>query len=445
VARWREFGEIGLTAVALAAVPCAAQTCEPYWTIPGARFHTGDLVTFDDGSGPAIYHAGYILSPTPPGNRRDKPVRRWRGQTWEPLTAGLPAEVYPSGNLRVLDDGGGPRLYFFGLDDPPIARFVRRWNGVQWEPANPLLYSQIGSGIPMISYDDGTGPAIYGVTGMNGNYAARWTGNAWTTIGEAAGNSLDAWRVFDDGTGPALYIMGTFLSVSGVQTRDIIRWDGQHWSAVGGGVVTTIGSGHDLCVYDGSLYVVDISTAGGQPINRIGRWDGTQWSGVGSGITSTGFMSPLWMCVFDDGTGPALFVTGLFEFAGGVPTRNIAKWDGHQWHAVPPGLGITANRMAVYDDGRGESLFIGGDFVSAGGGFANGLVQYVGCKTGNCYADCNRDGFLSLADFGCFQTKFADRDPYANCNLDLNPGSQTNGLSAADFSCFMTKFALGCP
>ncbi|MCC6659784.1 MAG: choice-of-anchor B family protein [Phycisphaerales bacterium] len=55
-----------------------------------------------------------------------------------------------------------------------------------------------------------------------------------------------------------------------------------------------------------------------------------------------------------------------------------------------------------------------------------------------CYPDCNGDAALNLADFGCFQTKFATGDPYADCN-----GDGVRNLS--DFGCFTTKFALGCP
>ncbi len=54
-----------------------------------------------------------------------------------------------------------------------------------------------------------------------------------------------------------------------------------------------------------------------------------------------------------------------------------------------------------------------------------------------CYVDCNSDGVANLADFGCFQTKFALGDPYADCNGD--------GLrNLADFGCFTTYFAIGC-
>ena len=55
-----------------------------------------------------------------------------------------------------------------------------------------------------------------------------------------------------------------------------------------------------------------------------------------------------------------------------------------------------------------------------------------------CYPDCNTDGQLTVADFGCFQTKFVAGDPYADCNGD---GQRT----VADFGCFQTRFVTGCP
>ncbi len=54
-----------------------------------------------------------------------------------------------------------------------------------------------------------------------------------------------------------------------------------------------------------------------------------------------------------------------------------------------------------------------------------------------CYPDCNADGSLTIADFGCFQTRFVVSDPYADCNLDAQ-------LTAADFACFQTRLVAGC-
>jgi hypothetical protein len=56
----------------------------------------------------------------------------------------------------------------------------------------------------------------------------------------------------------------------------------------------------------------------------------------------------------------------------------------------------------------------------------------------SCYADCNADAALTIADFGCFQAKFVAADPYADCNA-------SGILTIADFGCFQAMFASGCP
>jgi hypothetical protein len=60
-----------------------------------------------------------------------------------------------------------------------------------------------------------------------------------------------------------------------------------------------------------------------------------------------------------------------------------------------------------------------------------------------CYANCNADldgqglPMLTVADFGCFQTKFVQGDPYCDCNQD-------GTLTVADFGCYQTRFVGGC-
>ncbi|MFO0838937.1 MAG: hypothetical protein U1D55_10465 [Phycisphaerae bacterium] len=68
------------------------------------------------------------------------------------------------------------------------------------------------------------------------------------------------------------------------------------------------------------------------------------------------------LAVFDDGSGPALFVGGSFEFAGDVAVKNIAKWDGTTWSPVGGGLNGGVSAMRVHN---GE-LYVGGAFTLAG-------------------------------------------------------------------------------
>ncbi len=67
-----------------------------------------------------------------------------------------------------------------------------------------------------------------------------------------------------------------------------------------------------------------------------------------------------------------------------------------------------------------------------------GRIHAYAAVTTGCYPDCNGVGGLTIADFGCFQTKFVAGDPYADCN-------GVGGLTIADFGCFQTKFVAGCP
>ncbi len=69
----------------------------------------------------------------------------------------------------------------------------------------------------------------------------------------------------------------------------------------------------------------------------------------------------------------------------------------------------------------------------------SGMIMFVQLTIdGACYPDCNGVGGLTIADFGCFQTRFVAGDPYADCN-------GVGGLTIADFACFQTKFVARCP
>lgn len=75
------------------------------------------------------------------------------------------------------------------------------------------------------------------------------------------------------------------------------------------------------------------------------------------------------MIVWDDGSGPALYVAGSFRFAGNVIANNIAKWDGAEWHAMDIGLlGFApdfseVNALTVWNG----QLIAGGSFTMPGG------------------------------------------------------------------------------
>lgn len=99
-----------------------------------------------------------------------------------------------------------------------------------------------------------------------------------------------------------------------------------------------------------------------------------------------------------DGDGPALYAAGRFGAAGGETVNGIARWDGNAWGTLsgPAGTGIdglhfpaVVRALATYDDGNGVALFAGGTFDTAGGLGSRNLARWL------CTAEIFSDGFES--------------------------------------------------
>ena len=80
--------------------------------------------------------------------------------------------------------------------------------------------------------------------------------------------------------------------------------------------------------------------------------------------------------VYDDGTGPALYVGGFFSVAGGVLAVNIARWDGGTWSPLGSGIDGIVKALTVYN---GE-LIAGGDFTFAGATGAKNIARWDGSR-----------------------------------------------------------------
>jgi hypothetical protein len=246
----------------------------------------------------------------------------------------------------------------------------------------------------------------------------------------------------------SLYAAGMFSLAGSVETRCIARWDGAGWHEVGGGIGVPPGgrspSVTAMAVYDDgggpSLYVAGIiDLAGGVPVRNIAKWNGTTWSDVGGGLGS-GVNDRVWtLSTFNDGSGPALYAGGEFADAGGLPAANIARWNGSAWSPLGDGVDGPVHTMAGLNT-RSE-LYIGGWFSAAGSVSTPFLAKWVGCQA--CYANCDSSTatpILNINDFVCFQSRFAAGESYANCDGSTSPPA----LNIGDFICFLNRFAAGC-
>jgi hypothetical protein len=412
------------------------------------------LAVWDDGSGPALYAAGFFDTA---GGVTVNGVAKWDGTAWSALSGPAGTGVNNTVNaLAVYDDGGGPALYagghFVTAGGVTVNR-VAKWDGTAWSALSGPGATGVSNGVNALAvYDDGGGPALYAggsfteAGGVTVHSVAKWNGSAWSALSGPAGtgtsSSVQELAVHNDGGGPALYAGGSFIEAGGVVVNGIARWDGTGWSALSGlsgaGVAgsvsalavydpgtgsalyaggffqaaggqdvgnvarwngawsalsTEVGAGmdfgivHALAVFDDGggkdLYAGGAFVRAGETtVNRIARWNGETWSAL-DGPAGSGMDGEVRaLAVFDDGGGPALYAGGSFTTAGGVTVNHVARWDGTEWSALPgpfhPGTDAAVHAFAVFDDGTGPALYLGGGFTSAGGELAFGIAKWDG-------------------------------------------------------------------
>ncbi len=328
-----------------------------------------------------------------------------------------------------------------------------RWDGAGW---SALGSGPGGSVRSLLSFDDGGGPALY-AGGILPKEIAKWDGAGWSPLGSGVNSHVYTMTAFDDGSGPALYAGGNFTHAGGLLVRCLAKWDGAVWSPLGGGLGSGLANyAYSTAVFDDgsgpALYVGGMFTsASGGPGNRIAKWDGATWSALGSGANDT----VLALAMFDDGSGPVLHAAGLFTSAGGVPANRIAKWDGATWSALGSGVNGQVQTLAVYDDGSGPALYAGGFFTTAGGTPASRIAKWDGAiwsglDSGITFAGVNalaefNDGFGSALYAGGSFTSSASGDSFLaryGCAFPSPPGCAGN---PAALSALAPSAPLGAP
>jgi hypothetical protein len=186
-------------------------------------------------------------------------------------------------------------------------------------------------------------------------------------------------EVFDDGSGPALYVGGEFSSIGGVTAEGIARWNGSQWSSVGVGFDGSIGVWAMKVFDDGSgpaLYVAGVGVEIGSSYWDLAKWNGTTWVGVAPLLSLDGPDEIRALETFDDGQGygPALYAAGEgFEFGKCCKEPDldaVAKWDGKAWQPLGEGLSY----QDPWDTPIGTSLAVfddgSGSSLYVGGHFA---------------------------------------------------------------------------
>lgn len=423
-------------------------------------------LAFDDGSGPSLFLGGDFRFA---GGVNANSITRFDGTSFHALGTGTSGTVNA---LAIHDDGFGPKLYaggnFSDIGGIETPGHIARWNGAAWEelPGSQPPSGDTGSVLSLAVFDDGDGAALYaGVDGATGSpRLARWRDGVWTPIHFALNGVVQALAVHDLGAGKRLVLGGSFNNNAGQLMLGIAQFDGTNVAPVSLGFTGFLGGlafVDALHVHDdgsgpklyaaGRFASADLETAWG-----VAKFDGGAWHGLpGIGLTASNGTQPgagLALHSFDDGRGdgPALYVGGIFTLAGGLPAKNVARFDGDGWSPLDEGVGTTlpppaftqATTVASLGDGAERRLIVAGTFTHAGQVLSGNVASWSACgETGRtfCFGDgssvaCPCGNASSVGDrAGCLNSllrggtlRGSGESSLANDTLVLSGAEMTN-------------------
>ncbi len=384
----------------LAVLSATAQTDPGFWrddfAVPGAYLgdgldgHGAVYALADDGAG-GVYAGGRFRNVD---GVTVSNVARWTGAEWVSIggVEGDDADVAIYA-LEPLSDGSlavaGEFSRVVGPDGEVIeAGGVARWDGGTWTGLGSLdLPLDRGRGAALaeasgVLYVAGVFTSITNPDGstVEAHSLARWTGAGWESFGgNGAALTIGALPNGDLIVGGAGH--RSFSGPDGVPVpgaRGVARWDGNEWSAVGGGAGVTSDdlvavvepTGGETFVVGGTLDRVFQSDGTALAVENVAQWDGDEWVGIG-GVSSPTHGGHRIVALAQAADG--LYLVGDFDTVVSpdgteAPAAGIARWAGGVWTAIPDA------------HGEGRSLLPLGDGVAVG--WRRGGFKQVGAGAG---------------------------------------------------------------
>ena len=193
--------------------------------------------------------------------------------------------------------------------------------------------------------------------------------------------SAEGWRVLLDPDGTPRFVRDELSTLSGVASPppvpfpDDVYWDNIFGSPGTVGEIRVVALSGCNDIYVGGTF----SGIGGVETRNIARWDGANWHSVGEGANN-GVDGIVYAITVQ---GDDVYVGGRFDSAGTELVYNIARWDGLAWHDV--GGGVDAwdeytdpnTQQSLPEPGtiytiavEGSDVYIGGIFDSVNTGRA---------------------------------------------------------------------------
>jgi hypothetical protein len=252
-------------------------------------------------------------------------IAQWNGAEWSPVGQKDGNGLNGSITHMTIDNSGNLYLigYFSSAGIKPV-RHLAKWDGI--------TLSAVGGGLESLPNDIAVDSAgmlyIAGQANVgDSTMLRRWDGKIWKSCG-AGQLSGSIYALAIDRAG-ILYAGGSFTSVDSIGARNVAKWDGKSWCALGSGIqrqvnVLTINS-------KGVLYAGGISdTTGRSSHHYVASWEGGAWNDIGNGFNNG-------ITVLAADNKGNVYAGGYFDYAGSITAHHIAKWNGSEWSALGSG------------------------------------------------------------------------------------------------------------
>lgn len=316
-----------------------------------------DALVFDQQSN--LYVAGMFRFS---GTTQDHRVARWNDAGWTNLGQGISGEYQGSLFVWDLATDSSNNLYACGsfTNAGSIGAInIAKWTGDQWMNMGEGLQVIFGNLVVAVDHSDRVYVGGFGI--MPPSYSqpiSYWNGSYWEDLIFSGDFSLALALAFDSQN--ALYGGGYFEDRYNLNIQHLFTMHNS-WRSF-----ATSFSGYIYAVAhdsSGNAYVGGSFKAAPNNTNcvSIAKWDvqSRAWTNLGSGMDSPGDTTDQVDDLIID-SHDNLYAAGYFWSAGGVPARNLAKWDGNSWTDLGVNAPIDVYAMAFDNSGN---LFVAGDFV----------------------------------------------------------------------------------
>lgn len=273
------------------------------------------------------------------GGHSSGPLSRWDGNAWGVFAVGLNAAIK---SIAANDDGElAIGIGYANAVGTAATSPIAFWESGGWRRLNNIRFRQVET---VHWGSDGRLFAAGLAHDEDRIVIASWDGAHWSDLGKLEGGSVfGAITSIAETAYGDLVVAGRFSSIDGVPASDVAVFDGSTWYSIGDGVPNAGGVRNLVITENGRLFV------GGDFPGGVVRWDGAEWQSLGEGL-GRGDLTPstLGLAALENGD---LIAAGQFDTAGAVAARNVARWDGVQWHAMGAGIPNYSRGVAVTAQG----------------------------------------------------------------------------------------------